>query len=362
MNKFYIYMLRRVLAVLFLTVGVLVFISIVIDVFDKMSLFVNNKTGLDVIARYYIFKVPGMLRYMVPVGVIFSGSAVFHAFSFNRELISIYNSGKSYWYVTKPILITGFIVGLFMFLNNEYIVPEASTQAKKIEYSIKQREYDTVGNRYNFSHVGSDGALYNIRYYDAQNKVFQGFLMERWDGTTLMRRVEAGIVRWNNGWFLEDYSDRVYEHGIEKKELSKYLESGPTRIDIIDSPSSFSRTTLTFDEMSARAIRAYVAERKKSGYDVQEYLVEMNMKISFPFISFLVALVGVGIILRWPRLKTGNILGISIGVSFVMWGVYATSRSLGIVGVLSPFLSTFLPFILLLVIGVFMVYPYFRKY
>jgi len=355
-------MLRRVVAVLVLTVAALVFISIVIDVFDKMTHFVNNKTPIDTIARFYVFKVPGMLRYMVPIGVIFSGSAVFHAFSFNRELISIYNSGKSYLYVTFPILFVGLLVGILMFLNNEYIVPEASTLAKKIEYSIKQREYDTAGNRYNFSHVGSDGVLYNVRYYDAKNKLFQGFLMELWEGTVLLQRLEADIVKWNNGWYAENFSDKYFVNGVEDKVRSKYNEIGPTRIAVKDMPDSFSRTTLSFDEMSARSIRNYVTERKKSGYDVQEYLVEMNMKITFPFISFLVALVGVGIILRWPRLKTGNILGISIGVSFVMWGVYATSRSLGIVGILSPLISTCLPFVFLLAIGVFMVYPYFRKF
>ncbi|MCJ7594423.1 MAG: LptF/LptG family permease, partial [Desulfobacterales bacterium] len=108
------------------------------------------------------------------------------------------------------------------------------------------------------------------------------------------------------------------------------------------------------EEMSYWQLKRYAETVQKEGYDNTRYLVDMNLKIAFPFVGLV--LVFVGIPLPLGLKKGGTPLAISLGMAicFCYVLILGFSRSLGLSGVLPPLLSAWLANLLFLLLGIYL--------
>ena len=110
--------------------------------------------------------------------------------------------------------------------------------------------------------------------------------------------------------------------------------------------------------VARRAVRVGVAPTgetvRQEGYKNAKYLVDMNIKLAFPFISLILLTIGIPLALRVK--KGGTPLAVSIGmaVCFLYILILGLSRSLGLAGVLPPLFSAWLANFLFLFLGVYM--------
>jgi lipopolysaccharide export system permease protein len=108
-------------------------------------------------------------------------------------------------------------------------------------------------------------------------------------------------------------------------------------------------------EMSFVELARYIKLLKRMGRKAKGAIVDLHLKISFPFTSVVMALLGVPLSLQNPFGGKLPGFGLSILISFLYWGAIALGRSLGQSGILPPPLSAWFGNIVFLLVGLYMI-------
>ena len=101
-------------------------------------------------------------------------------------------------------------------------------------------------------------------------------------------------------------------------------------INIPEKPNDFKIIQKDAEKMGYFELRKYVKKIQTEGYDVTRYLVDLQGKIAFPFVTIILVFIGVSFSLRSER--SGGVMqsvGIGIFIGFSYWIVHAFSMSLG---------------------------------
>jgi len=95
---------------------------------------------------------------------------------------------------------------------------------------------------------------------------------------------------------------------------------------------------------------------KKIGESVNTELVELNLKVSFPFANLIILLFCVPLVSTSSRSKgRGLMFGLGLLVCFLYLSTLRICQSLGINGVLSPFIAAWLPNFMFALLGIYFV-------
>jgi lipopolysaccharide export system permease protein len=103
-------------------------------------------------------------------------------------------------------------------------------------------------------------------------------------------------------------------------------------------------------------LREYIVRLKKVGEKFTKELVELNLKVSFPFANLIILLFSVPLVSTSSRSKgRGLIFGMGLLVCFLYLSTLRICQSLGYNEVLSPIVAAWLPNVVFAAIGVFFV-------
>ena len=135
---------------------------------------------------------------------------------------------------------------------------------------------------------------------------------------------------------------------VKKNDFSRFEIMDP---GIPEGPDAFVRTVKRPEEMSYWQLKRYAERVSLEGYDATGYLVDMNIKLSFPVINVIMIIIGTVIALGVK--KGGTAVSVSIGVIFCFLYLVTLgfTRALGISGVLPPSLSAWMANIIFLLFG-----------
>ncbi|MBN1105610.1 MAG: LptF/LptG family permease, partial [Deltaproteobacteria bacterium] len=184
------------------------------------------------------------------------------------------------------------------------------------------------------------GWIYWIRHFDGKNQIMENPVLYFFDDSfRLIKKIEGRRAAWDGqGWRLEDAAIlESSEGGGYRVERRKDLF-----LEIPETPESFVRGLKKPEEMSYWQLKRYAREVRQEGYDNTKYLVDMNIKTAFPFISVVLVIMGIPIALGVKRRGTPLAVSIGIGVCFLYILTLGLSRSLGLMSVLPPLLSAWL--------------------
>ncbi|MFQ5780043.1 MAG: LptF/LptG family permease, partial [Nitrospiria bacterium] len=118
----------------------------------------------------------------------------------------------------------------------------------------------------------------------------------------------------------------------------------------------FQRVAVKPKRMTYQKLRSYINQLKTDGFDATRYQVDLRAKEAFPFVNFMMILLGVPFALKDSR-SAGLARGVvvSLGVAFFYWLVFSVTISLGHIGALPPWLAAWSANLLLLTIGIYLV-------
>ncbi|HPE19768.1 MAG TPA: LptF/LptG family permease [Candidatus Mcinerneyibacteriales bacterium] len=352
LNRTDAYVNRIFWKIFFTTTAAFLFINIIIDLFDRLKMFLDNEAPFYLYFYYYLIKSPYLLNYMIPVVTIFATIVTLHKLIKNNEILIFFNAGLSYLRIAAPLIAAGLLISIFSFFLSELVVPPCNYMIDKTEATIKKRPFVRTGDKSDFSYRGKNGFVYSIRSYNHETRTVSDLLIEKWEGNAIRYRADIREAVFTDGkWLCKDVYIKLFDEN--KKELPVLIDQ-PVKglyLEVSETPADFSKNVKKPDEMNFLELRRFIREKQRAGLDVTRSRVEYQMKFSFPLVSFLVTLLGLGITISKPRMALSSIIGFSLGISFLFWGVFATSRSLGTSGRLSPFASAWIPDILMVILS-----------
>ena len=344
---------NRIFWKIFLTTAAgFLFINIIIDLFDRLKMFLDNDAPFYLYFYYYLIKSPYLLNYMIPVVTIFATIVTLHKLIKNNEILILFNAGLSYLRIAAPLIAAGLLISVSSFLLSELVVPPCNYMIDKVEATIKKRPFIRTGDKTDFSYRGKNGFVYSIRSYNHETRTVTDLLIEQWEGNAIRYRADIAQASYVDGkWLCKEVYIKLFDEN--RRELPVLIDQPIKRLflDVSETPGDFSKNIKKPDEMNFIELGRFISEKKRAGLDVTRFRVEYQMKFSFPLVSFLVALLGLGITIAKPRMALSSIIGFSLGISFLFWGIFATSRSLGTSGRLSPLAAAWIPDILMVILS-----------
>jgi len=177
----------------------------------------------------------------------------------------------------------------------------------------------------------------------------------------IRKRIDVKEVVWNGAyWEFIDGFLRTFDqkgHGT-----TEYFEK--RIIPVLETPDDFVRNIIIHsDEMSLRELYKEIQEMTLEGKDTLKHRVEFHQKISYPFISIVLALLAIPLSLRSSR--HGGVLfcvGINLAMGFVFSFLYAMGVSLGFGGFFSPLFAAWGPSILFSSLGFYLLFTLDSEY
>ena len=98
--------------------------------------------------------------------------------------------------------------------------------------------------------------------------------------------------------------------------------------------------------MTYGELKRYIAQLRASGYHVVPYMVQLQRKVAFPFVTLIMTLLAVPFAVTTGR--RGALYGIGVGIvlAIVYWTMLSVFGALGAGGLISPVLAAWAPNIL----------------
>ena len=90
-------------------------------------------------------------------------------------------------------------------------------------------------------------------------------------------------------------------------------------------------------------MKRYVEDLRQSGFDVGSLTVDLYRKLSFPMVSFIMALIGVPFSFKTGRKGAFYGIGFCLAVGIIYWSTFELFEKLGGINRLSPFIAAWFP-------------------
>jgi lipopolysaccharide export system permease protein len=329
-----------------------VFLFLTVDFLQKIDNFMEAKATKTALLLYFLYKSPFIIVNMVPPAVLISVIILFTSMKKRNELTALRTSGLSLFALCKTLMLGSLFIVVGMFLVSETVVPYTSSKGNRIwNVDVQKRDPGLFYGKEEIWYRGGN-AIYWIRQFNSREKIMRDPSFYFFDSEFhVVKRIQGRKGVW-------DGSHWRIENGIiqELKENGQYsfAKFDVYSLQIPETPETFMKGKRNPEEMSYWRLKDYAETVRREGYNNAKYLVDMNIKLAFPFIGLILLTIGIPLAVRLT--KGGAPLAVSLGmaVCFLYVLTMGLARSLGIAGILPPLFSAWVANLLFLLLGFYM--------
>lgn len=340
------YITREFLRYYFLFALFFVAIFVLTEFFTSIGSLKKEASILQVVI-YYILQIPYLFVILSPLSVIISTLFTTSYLGSTNQLQAVQTSGISAKRATLPLFTAGLIIGFsLLFIDNTLVY-----KVNQVSYEIKKGNFAGIPEakvQKNIFVAVPPDYLFYIRSLDVEEGLMQDVLVYKNSPLPTLTSAAKGV--WEEKmWVLYEGKDYILNHQTEGGTFTKKI------LPVSKKPRYFIRTSLPPERMSISELSRYIEEYDKSGFKTQDLKTEFQFKVSSPFANFILMLVAIplGIILKRGR---GASLAIGILMSFGYYEIMALFKVMGENGVIDPLPSAWIPNILFIGAGVYLMY------
>lgn len=172
------YILRECILPFFLSLGILTLVFLLGNLIQLANLVINKGVSLVAIGKVFLFYIPVLLGYTLPIACLTTVILTFSRLSADNEILAIRTSGIYLKELLTPLIVIGFILSLFLIILNEKIIPYAHYEQRKVLKDVGAKNPTAVLEAGAFINAFKDqilfiyridgNRLYNVRIYQPQ--------------------------------------------------------------------------------------------------------------------------------------------------------------------------------------------------
>lgn len=350
MKKIDIYIIKKYLGTFFLSILLIIVISVVVDISEKLDEFMDNSAPLDeIVFDYYMNFIPYFVNLFTPLFTFISVIFFTSKMAYDTEITAILASGVSFNRMLRPYVISSVIIGGMSFLLSGYIIPPANEVRLAFEDKYIKANKSEVARHIQME-IEPGVILYIERYEDNRNRGNR-ISLERFEGKTLISRTTGKSIEWNKNdsiWQIKKYLTRNF-NGIYET-----IEEGDQMDTVLNiHPSEFFITGALAPQMTNTELRNHIERQEARGMgNTQMFKDEYYKRYANPFAALILMLIGVSLSSKKIRGGMGLQIGIGIALSALYILFTTISSMFAIKGGMPVLLSVWLPNIIFLFIGI----------
>jgi lipopolysaccharide export system permease protein len=348
-------------------------VFILVDLVDNMDRFIDGHIGVRVIALNYLFYLPYILTLVLPVAMLLATMFGLGRLVGDNEITAMKASGVSLYRIVAPLYVLALFMGLVSILFAEEVVPKTNLQRQEIREYIDARRAGNRDAHYSVSLFNSrerdreniflangDKRILTARYYSAREMTATGVsifsLGKETGGETpgrslIVSRIDAdSMVYGDQGWVLLNAVERTFSPDGELRSAVPLLPA--PFIDL--KPADFARIDLRPESMNFFQLRSFIEGIRKKGGDASDWLVDLYLKIAFPFVSFVIVFFGAPMVAGSVKRGKAASFGLALMISFVFYTCINGFQVLGRTGTIDPIVAAWISNVLFFAVGLFM--------
>ncbi len=344
------YIARKFLSNLLFAVIAFVSIYIIIDAVERLSDYIDKGAPTKVIVMYYVYYIPFIVILIMPISTLLASMFSIGQLSKYNEILAMKASGISLYRILSPLFVLGVLISIFMIFFAEVIMPRANTEKALIKRRYIDRMPRSVPSQIAnlFFQIDENRRMF-IGYYNPYEKVARKVNILEFDGVYIRHRIDAEMMHLGDeGWVLTNGYERFFKNG---EEIARPFEEKAIP-DISLQPEELSAVQKAPEEMSFQELQRFIEEVKRNGGDPDRWLVDLYLKISFPFANFIIILFGAP--LAAGRIRSTGAFGVAVSImaAFLYFGMVKMGQTFGQIGLLPPLLAAWLGNLLFAAAGI----------
>ncbi|HET6362198.1 MAG TPA: LptF/LptG family permease, partial [Gemmatimonadota bacterium] len=353
-----------------------------------VDVYIDHDTPWSTVGRYYLLQMPYNTLLTLPMAVLIATIISIGEMGRHGELTAMKSSGLSLYRITLPLMAFGLALTLGVLFLGETIVPRLNEQSNEVyEEEILDQPADFEDFRGNFVYQNPEGYTYLVRSMfvndsgggSADQVEIQ---REMEDGTFV--RINAPQMTWDAArklWALQNGELRVFP-GEEAAAVADSTAADSTAavpaaaaaspadtsaagavattrpIDermytflilrspgLSDSPQELLVESKEPEEMGYEDLVRYIDDRERLGADTRQEMVDLHMKIAYPFANFVILIFGIALVgsASHASRQSGTVgFGLALFLTIIFWGFLRVGQGIGYGGGLPPVAAAWL--------------------
>lgn len=357
MKKLDWYIVKRFLGTFFFILLIILAVSIVIDIAEKIDDFIEKKPPIDLlIFSYYV-------NFMLFYGNLLTPICVFLAVIFftsrmtaNTEIVAMLSGGISFYRVMLPYMATALFIAGVSFYLNAYRVPDATRDRINFEYEyLKNKRVWKETNIHKKVATNPDSSetfmyLYSFNQLEGEGYIFT---LENVKDMDLRQKLTAGKIKWIDSletWRAEDV--RIHQFLPNGKEQLVFKDHIDTAFTL--TPDDIFIKEMKAESMPLNELYTSIDRERELGSGLEEELIlEKYERFAYPFAAIILTIIGFSVSTKKRRGGTALQIGIGLIISFIYVLLVVTGQQL--IGDKMPaWLAVWMPNITFFIISLFM--------
>ena len=342
------YIIRTFLGAYFFSILLIISVSIVFDMNEKMDDFLKPEVPLyEIIFHYYLNFVPYYANIFSPLFVFISVIFFTSRFADNSEIIAMLASGMSFKRLLRPYLLSAAIISALSFVLNSYVIPPGTKMRLDFEnsYIRNKRTEFAEGIQLELE----PGKILFIQSYTRSSKTGYQVAIDEFKKGDLVARLTAESASYDTlgRWKLYNYRERSF---TRYREILKTGNELDTLLGI--DPEDFLITAKDVETLTSPALRDYIDKQAERGVgNAQLFAIELHKRYASVFSAFILTFIGA--VLSARKVKNGMGINIAIGLALSFGYIFfmTVTSTFAISGVMPPWLAAWLPNIVFIVIA-----------
>ncbi len=366
------YLSSEMVAPFLFGVGAFSSIALVIgSLFELVRLITDAGLGILTALQIFVLQLPQFMLYSFPMSILLGTLISYSRLSSDGEITALRSSGVSPYRLVVPPLVLSFLVSGVTFLFSEIVVPSANVQAKTILRSALKQDNPSFRSKdifyQQYGEISQQDAVSGIT--TKEQSLIRSFYARRFDGHKMLgltildfsqgavqQVLSAESATWLpdlNVWDLENGTTYLIGSDGSYRSILRFERQ---QLRLPRAPLDFANEQRNSAEMNIGELDRHIGLVRASGNfkEARKLEVSLQQKYAIPFICVVFATVGSPLGMRPQRTSAARGFGLSILIIFGYYLLLFICGALGQVEVLSAFAAAWLPNLIGLSAGLFL--------
>jgi LPS export ABC transporter permease LptF/LPS export ABC transporter permease LptG len=351
------YVLRDFVVNLAMVLSTFLMLLLVFTLFELLSDILRNQISPVVIGEYLLNVIPYFIYSVMPFTILLAVLITLGLMHRSNEIVAIKASGISIYRIIVPVLVSASLLAAGLFFFDQFYLPHANKRQDALRNIIKGKPAQTYLNPERKWIFGQNSTIFYYQVFDPDRNQFGSLSVFQFEPATfqLTHRVYADRAHWDEQlkkWICTQGWQRVFR-GAAIDDYRTYDVS--TFASIGEVPEYFKKEVKQSSEMNYEELRRYIRELQQSGFDVVRFKVQLEKKLAFPVITFVMAVLAIPFALSAG--KRGAVAGVAVAVGIAV--IYSVTSGLfeamGNISQLPPVLAAWSPDLIFALVGGYLI-------
>jgi LPS export ABC transporter permease LptG/LPS export ABC transporter permease LptF len=339
------YVLRGFTLYFAMIVAAFLMLLLVFTLFELLSDILRNQISPLTVGEYLLNVAPYFLYSTTPLSMLLAVLVTFGLLQRSNEITAIKATGISLYRLIVPVLIVSTLVAGVLFLSDQLYLPYTNKRQDALRNEIKGKPAQTYLRPDRKWIFGQHSDIYYYQFFDPDRDVFGGVSVFQFDPHTfqITHRIDADRAHWSS-----PMGRWVYEQGWERSLIGSAHVSDrkfdvATYPELSEPPAYFKKEVRQSSEMSYDELRRYIHDLEQSGFDVVRLRVQLQKKIAYPLITFVMAVLAIPFALSAGKRSALTGVATAIGIGVVYWTISGLFEAMGNMSQLPPAVAAWSP-------------------